>query len=287
MIQATSTNDPTTIQYGYFVDDNQDAYIGKPLLFYPIQQTGSGIYEIGFLNNLEGNSGSVSPLDTYYIPSNSLSTSSAVSKININFFPESNEYGSQSNDNDFTDTLFENNYFRYIQDIFNGRRRLIKIEANLPLNIIKNIKMNDKVTINNQDFTLNTVQTNLITGKSSLEIINQLEPDSFVISLYYSATGTPCPNNPNRTLVTVYSTSASITFGTQGVVQTIGDLYADKELTVYAPTGNYGYGGTGSKYDKWNKIGQTPTTPSLLYEGWWQSEFENALFEYPKQCSGS
>ena len=26
----------TTIQWGWFADDNQDAYIGKPLLFYPV-----------------------------------------------------------------------------------------------------------------------------------------------------------------------------------------------------------------------------------------------------------
>ena len=286
---ATNVSFPsniTTIQYGYFVDDNLDAYIGQPLLFYPILQTGSDITPISFLDDLQGTH---SELDSYFIPSNSLSTSSAVSKVNINFFPESNEYGSQSNpaDDNFNDTLFNKNYFNYIQNIFNGKRRLIKIEADLPLNIIKNLKMNDKVTINNQDYTLNTLQTNLITGKSNLEILNELEADSFTLSLYYSPTGTPCPNNPSRTLVTVYSDVASVTFGTQGVIQTIGKIYSNKELTIYADTGNYGYGGTGSKYDKWNKINYTPTAPSLLLEGWWQSEFENAQFEYPKQCSGS
>ncbi len=279
----------TTIQYGYFADDNQDAYIGSPLLFYPIRQIASSDTDISFLNDLEGSSASISTLSNYNIPSNSLSINSTTSKININFFPESNEYGAQSNppDNDFTDTLFQKNYFNYIQDIFNGKRRLINIEANLPLNIIKNLNMNDKVTINNQDYTLNTLQTNLSTGKSSLEIINELEADSFTLSLYYSLTGTPCPTNSSRTLVTVYSTSASITFGSQNGTQTIGKLYANKELTIFAPTGRYGYGGTGSKYDYWNKINYTPTAPSLLLEGWWQSEFENGTGEWPKQCSGS
>tara|TARA_R100000951_G_scaffold57935_1_gene48675 strand:+ start:417 stop:2921 length:2505 start_codon:yes stop_codon:yes gene_type:complete len=279
----------TTIQYGYFADDNQDAYIGSPLLFYPIRQIASSDTDISFLNDLEGNSASISTLSSYNIPSNSLSINSTTSKININFFPESNEYGAQSDppDNDFTDTLFQKNYFNYIQDIFNVKRRLINIEANLPLNIIKNLNMNDKVTINNQNYTINTLQTNLTTGKSSLEIINELEQDSFTISLYYSPTGTPCPTNSSRTLVTVYSDTASITFGSQNGTQTIGKLYANKELTIFAPTGNYGYGGTGSKWDKWNKINYTPTAPSLLLEGWWQSEFENGTGDYPKQCSGS
>ena len=286
---VTFPNNITTIQWGYFVDDNIDAYIGKPLLFYPILQSGSDVTPIQFLNNVENNSSSVTSLTSYFIPSNSLSTSSATSKININFFPESNEYGSQSNpaDDDFTETLFNKNYFNYIQDIFNGKRRLIKVEANLPLNIIKNLKMNDRVTIGNQDYTINTLQTNLITGKSSFEILNELEADSFTLSLYYSATGEPCPSNSSRTLVTVYSDTASITFGSQNGSATIGKLYANKELTVFANSGRYGVGQNGSKYDYWNKIGYTPTAPSLLLEGWWQSEFENATGEWPKQCSGS
>lgn len=286
---ATNVSSPTnitTIQYGYFVDDNFDAYIGQPLLFYPILQSGSGITPISFLNDLAGDN---DELDSYFIPSNSLSLSSTISKKNINFFPESNEYGSQSipTDDDFTETLFNENYFNYIQNIFNGKRRLIKIEANLPLNIIKNLKMNDKVTINNQDYTLNTLQTNLKTGKSNLELLNELESDSFTLSLYYSATGEPCPNNSSRTLVTVYSDTSVITFGSQNGSATVGKIYADKELTIFADTGRYGYGGAGNKYDFWNKINYTPTAPSLLLEGWWQSEFENGTGFWPKQCSGS
>ncbi len=279
LVDANASGIGTTdVQWGYFVDDNQEAYIGKPLLFYPIQIT-SGT-EISFRTDSTNHS----PITNYIIPSNSLSLSSSTSTKNINFYLEINEY---TLDTTFTGTLFEENYLRYIQNIFNGKRRLTNIKADLPLNIIKNLKMNDKVTINNQDYILNTLQTNLITGKSSLEILNELEADSFTLTLYYSATGTPCPTNSSRTLVTVYSDSASITFGSQNGTQTIGKLYANKELTIYAPTGRYGYGGTGSKYDYWNKINYTPTAPSLLLEGWWQSEFENGTGEWPKQCSGS
>ena len=275
LVDANSSGIGTTdVQWGYFVDDNQEAYIGKPLLFYPIQIT-SGT-EISFRTDLTNHS----PITSYIIPSNSLALSSATSTKNINFYLEINEY---TLDTTFTGTLFEENYLRYIQNIFNGKRRLTNIKADLPLNIIKNLKMNDKVTINNQDYIINTLQTNLITGKSSLEIINELESDSFAISMYYNATGTSCSNDSGRTLVTVYSDTASIVFGTQNVVQTIGKIYANKELTIFADSGNYSNVG-GSKYDRWNKIGYTPTAPSLLLEGWWQSEYENATGEYPKGC---
>jgi hypothetical protein len=277
-VNPTLSAPQTTIQWGYFVDDNLEAYFGKPLIFYPILQTNAT--EISFRDS----STTHSPLTSYFVPSNSLSLSSTTSKINTNFYLEVNEYNL---DTSFTETLFKKNYLTYIQNIFNSKRRITKLKAYLPLSIIYKLNMNDKVTINSQDYTLNTLNTNLNTGESNLELLNELESDSFTLTLYYSATGTPCPTNSNRTLVTVYSDTASITFGSQNGTQTIGKLYANKELTIYADTGNYGYGGTGSKWDKWNKINYTPTAPSLLLEGWWQSEFENGTGEYPKQCSGS
>ena len=78
----------TTIQYGYFVDDNLEAYFGKPLIFYPILQSGVGTTEISFRDSATTHS----PLTSYFVPSNSLSLSSATSTINTNFYLEINEY---------------------------------------------------------------------------------------------------------------------------------------------------------------------------------------------------
>jgi len=159
-------NNETTIQYGYFVDDNYEPYFGKPLIFYPIRQTGTGTTPISFQDDL---SGTHSELTSYYIPSNSLSTSSATSTKNLNFYLEINEYSLET---DFTGTLFNENYLEYIQDIFNSKRRLTKLKAYLPLKIIYNLNMNDRVVINNQSYNINNLTTNLITGESSMELLN-------------------------------------------------------------------------------------------------------------------
>ena len=164
----TAPNNETTIQWGYFVDDNLEAYFGKPLLFYPIKQSGTGTTSISFLDDL---SGTHSELTSYYVPSNSLSLSSSTSTKNINFYLEINEY---SLNTDFTGTLFQENYLTYIQDIFNSKRRLTKLKAYLPLKIIYNLNMNDKVIINNQNYIMNTLTTNLNTGESSIELLNEL-----------------------------------------------------------------------------------------------------------------
>ena len=161
----TAPANETTIQYGYFVDDNLDAYFGKPLLFYPILQTG------GTPISFRDSSTTHSSISSYFIPSNSLSLVSATSAKNINFFLEINEY---TLDTTFTETLFTENYLTYIQNIFNSKRRLIKTKAYLPLRIIYNLNMNDKVVINNQNYTINTINTNLNTGESSMELLNEL-----------------------------------------------------------------------------------------------------------------
>ena len=170
LVDANTTlsapNNETTIQYGYFVDDNYEPYFGKPLIFYPIRQTGTGTTPISFQDDLSGNH---SQLTSYYIPSNSLSTSSSTSTKNLNFYLEINEYTLNTN---FTGTLFQENYLQYIQDIFNSKRRLTKLKAYLPLKIIYNLNMNDRVVINNQSYNINNLTTNLITGESSMELLN-------------------------------------------------------------------------------------------------------------------
>lgn len=155
----------TGIMYGYYVDDNQESYIGKPLLFYPIKQTGQET--ISFVNS----SSSKTILVTYNIPSNSLSLFRTTSKVNINFNNELNEY---TGTNDFTDTLFEVYYKNYITNVFNSTNRLTKVSAYLPLRILYNYTLADRFVINGRSYKINSITSNLETGKSELELLNDL-----------------------------------------------------------------------------------------------------------------
>jgi hypothetical protein len=155
----------TTIQYGFFADDNQDGYLGKPLLFYPIRQTS------GTQLSFRPSESTRVALTTYNIPSNSLSLNSATSKVNINFFAEINEYTGTT---DFTDTLFNVYYRNYITSVFNLSNRLTKLTAYLPLSILLNYTLADRFIINGNSYKINSINTNLETGKSELELLNDL-----------------------------------------------------------------------------------------------------------------
>jgi len=158
-----NNNDPTSIQYGYFVDDNQQSYYGSPLIFYAVYiQNGD---EISFKASANTNT----KIDDYIIPSNSLAISASTSKVNINFDEMVNEY--EPND-PFTDTLFTSYYQTYIADVFNIKSRLIKVNAMLPLKMLYDLKLNDQIQFQQNTYKINSLTTNLTTGESSFELLN-------------------------------------------------------------------------------------------------------------------
>ena len=153
----------TDVQYGFFVDQNQQSYFGKPLLFYPVLQTGAS--EISFRTDQTSH---VS-LTSYIVPSNSVALSSSTDTSNINFYDEINEYTLTTG---FTGTVFATYYENYIAEIFNTRRRMFKVTAYLPLNLIYNMKLYDTIEINYENYRINSMTTDLTNGKSSIELIN-------------------------------------------------------------------------------------------------------------------
>lgn len=163
---------PTDIQWGYSATDNfnaatgnYEAALGKPLLFYPILVT--GVANMSW----RPTTSSHEQITSYIAPSNSLSFDPNVSKTNINFKAELNEW---TFGNDFTDTLFLNYYQDYIMQVFNPKNRLTKIKAILPLSILLNFELNDRFKIVDRLFRINKITTNLTTGESDIELLNEL-----------------------------------------------------------------------------------------------------------------
>jgi hypothetical protein len=178
----TSTT-PTAIQYGYSVNENQQSYIGEPLLFYPIVVPAistAGGQTPRIRDTQSSGVNSVADLDQFIIPSNSLGTTPTTSgKINIHFQNELNEYLANQptgadNADEFTDTLFETEYKEYIQDVFNFRRRLLKVTAYLPMKVYYNLQLNDLIEIGQDRYKINSLTTDLTTGKTEFELLNTI-----------------------------------------------------------------------------------------------------------------
>jgi len=168
--ELASGDGVTTAQWGWSVDDNQESYLGKPLLFYPIRITNGN--NISFLNSATSQTGTT----TYNIPSNSVALSSSTSSYNMNFNAEPNEWGALETpiDNGFTNSLFQAYYREYITSVFDPTNRITKVSAYLPLRILLNYTLADRFVIGANSYKINSIKTNLKNGKSEIELLNDL-----------------------------------------------------------------------------------------------------------------
>jgi hypothetical protein len=163
----TFTN--TEILYGVCIDDNLEPYIGEPLIFYReftpffVDQTPIALKET--------EASAPDEITTYNMPSNSWSLNPATSTSNINFSNEFNEYTLST---DFTGTLFNNYYLNYIKDVFNTQRRLTKVTAYLPMKVYYNLKLNDLIELGQDSYKINSLTTDLTTGKTEFELLNTI-----------------------------------------------------------------------------------------------------------------
>ena len=169
-INPSGTGASTTFQYGYFVDDNFEPYYGEPLLFYPILNNGTSI------RIRDEETEDEDDITRYFIPSNSLALDCATSKVNIHFQNEINEYTARESGDPtcFTDTLFETKYKTYIQDVFNEKRRLLKVTAYLPMKVYYNLQLNDLIQLGQDSYKINSMKTDLTTGKTEFELLNTI-----------------------------------------------------------------------------------------------------------------
>mgnify|MGYP001626677256 CR=1 FL=1 len=209
----------TDVQWGYCVDDNQESYIGSPFLFYPIRQTNAT--QISFRDGLTTHS----PITSYIVPSNSVALDDTTSRDNINFNNEVNEYDT---DGDFTRTLFQKYYSNYITSIFNSKNRLTKVTAYLPLKILLNYTLADRFDINGRRYKINSINTNLKTGKSDIELLNDL-------TVYSNSIDNVQVQGQGALGSLYYKTFIG---GVRNLI--VGDImYNDKDLKTFANATNY------------------------------------------------
>lgn len=152
----TSSSPPavTNNVIGWWVDADSKTALGKPYIFFNrvVDQSGVGGFPVTTLSITE-----------YNAPSN-VSTDQ---NHTLNFGAEFDEYNGDIN----TNSLFERFYKQYIVQTFEQNGRIIKVSANLPISFMLNYSVNDIIVINAEEYYINSINMNLATGKSELELI--------------------------------------------------------------------------------------------------------------------
>lgn len=167
LIDLSDNSVNTGVQYGYYVDDNQNGYLGDPLIMY-IDQNQVGVTIS--INN-DGTLSQFTPTTGINMPSN-LETLTDETSNNIHFNAELSEYNGLAAE----ETLFKRFYESYIQNIFDVDNRLTKVSAYLPKSKLiqggQQIELSDIIIINDNKYRINSMNIDLNTGKTEFELIN-------------------------------------------------------------------------------------------------------------------
>jgi hypothetical protein len=153
----------TNIQVGYFVTDNEEAYLGKPLILYVNRVQPS--QSIGFLSR--NSRSQITTSTNINMPSN-LEDFTDETSNNIHFNAENNEYNAQLAE----ETLFKRFYQKYIENIFDRNNRLVKVNTILPAGKLIQIELSDVIIIQGMKYRINSMSADLRTGRTEFELIN-------------------------------------------------------------------------------------------------------------------
>ena len=162
-----STGDLTTIMQGAMLNKKFEPTIGKPLLFFAEETSGTFF-------DFDNGDGTTTSINSYIRPSNSIvNTSNNYITCALNFGVEVDEYTQRvGSDTQQSNDLFSKYYRNYVANLFNRNARKLNVSAYLPLNIILKYRLNDIFVISNTPYRINSIKTNLLTNKSDLELYN-------------------------------------------------------------------------------------------------------------------
>jgi hypothetical protein len=151
-------------------DANEDGtfnvYLGAPVLFYGVY----GDYDISansvaFVNSDNNTSREVTTCWYANVSNNPVSIGLANT---ICFGADIDPYLLQS----VNKNLYNGYWDDYITDLYNAKRRILQVDAVLPLGALIDLDLNNAVIWNNNKYIVNTAQVNLTTGKATFELLN-------------------------------------------------------------------------------------------------------------------
>ena len=154
------------ITWGWSVSQDESPVIDGGTFFLNNRKTLPD--DIYITDKVVGEHGSnVDELSYLYCPSNVYTETGGTEVRSINF---GSEYNILTNTEE-EDGLFSTYHQNFILNIYSTRSRLIKITAHLPLKILLKYELNDRFIFQGRKYLINSIKTNLQTGKSELELL--------------------------------------------------------------------------------------------------------------------
>jgi hypothetical protein len=147
-------------------DGKFNPYLGAPVLFYGyFDNYDLTANSVAFVNSDNATSREVT---VAWYANTSNRYASAGASHSICFGADIDPYHLQS----VNRSLYSTEWSNYITDLYNKGRRLIQIDAVLPVGKILTMNLKNAVIWNNEKYIVNSVQLNMTTGKATFELLN-------------------------------------------------------------------------------------------------------------------
>jgi hypothetical protein len=214
----------TDLQVGFTVDKDLNTYTPKPMLLYMYDETN---VSFKFYN------GSSYSTLTEYMPFGQ-DVKVNTENYSLNFNAEISTLTGQVEQN----TLFATYYFGYLSNLFKLKNRRYTVKTNLPVSLLTNLRLNDRVIIRDKRYIIESMKSNLNNGDVDFVLIND-----FRAVLSDSGTDQPEVILPDenaqcldvRILFPNGVESATITTTTSGVTITPSTLTSEGTVEVCIP----------------------------------------------------
>lgn len=122
--------------------------------------------------------------------------------------------------------LYNSFYRGLVNSIFDEDKRLVSVEAYLPQGFIKNFSLADTLTINGNFFNVSEMQTNYMTGKTEMKLIQvgKARLDNWRVRTASATNGTGATVYYTYVNSSGYLTSSSVANGASTTFDCIGDV---------------------------------------------------------------
>lgn len=213
--------DGTMTQVGYCLTKAPDfkPYIPKPILLYMYEQQSTSIK---FYDGVSTNT-----LTTYMPFGQDMKQNST--NYSLNWGADNSSLLNVP----ITQGKYATYYYGYLSNLFNKKNRLTTVKTILPLRILNQLKLNDRLVIRDKRYIINQMNSKLTTGEVTLELINDFRPIKGSSVTYV---GKPTITLNSAILFPNLAKSATITTVASGVTITPSTITSEQEVSVYIPT---------------------------------------------------
>lgn len=145
---------------GYCLNESYNAYTPKPILLYLYGESNDiSLHHIKFYDGTTHQDiGSFAQFGQDFTYQNT--------KYSLNFGAENSVIHLET----IQQGLYAEYYYPYLLNLFNLKNRLVHVKTNLPISLLTNLKLNDRIIIRDKRYIINEMKSNLTTGEVNFSL---------------------------------------------------------------------------------------------------------------------